>query len=111
MPGGGPVMGEALVQRVAGRLDDVLRRIEIGFADLEMNDVAPLRLERARLHQHFEGRLSAEPRHPFGEAKFARCNSAHKGRACRNSSFVHLKFNPSALFAADGGRYNSEVRV
>ena len=63
-------MCEALVQRVASRLDDVARRIEIGLADFQMNDVAALRLERSRFHQHFERGLRAESRHALGEPEF-----------------------------------------
>ena len=63
-------MSEALVQSVGRRVDDVGRRIEIGLADLEMNNVAALRLERSRLDQHFERGLGAQTRHAPGEAEF-----------------------------------------
>ena len=33
-------------QRLDARLDDVRRRVEVGFADLQMDDAAPLRLQR-----------------------------------------------------------------
>ena len=59
-------MGEPLVQRIASRVDDVIGRIEIGFPDLEMDDVAALRLERSCFHQHFEGGLGPEIRHALG---------------------------------------------
>ncbi len=52
------------------RVDNVGRRIEIGFANFEMDDVASLCLQRSRLHQYFERRLGAETRHALGEAKF-----------------------------------------
>jgi len=42
------VMSEALVQGVACCVDDVGRRIEIGFSNLEMDNVAPLGLQRSR---------------------------------------------------------------
>ena len=42
---------------------DVGGRVEVGLADLEVDDVAALRLERARPHQDFERGLGAEPRH------------------------------------------------
>jgi len=45
---GGAVMSEALVQCVACCVDDVGRRIEIGFSNLEMDNVAPLGLQRSR---------------------------------------------------------------
>src|SRR5205814_1015655 len=65
-----PVVGKTLVQGIGRRPDDVARRIEIGLADLEMNDVAAFCLQRARFHQYFESGLCAETRHTLGEAKF-----------------------------------------
>ena len=70
-------MGEALMQSVAGGVDNVCRRIEIGFPNLEMNDVAAICLQRPRLHQYFERGLSAETRHTLCEAEFA--NLSHDG--------------------------------
>src|SRR5437667_4145300 len=70
-------MGEALVQGIGCRTDDVARGIEIGLADLEMDDVAAFCLERSRFHQHFEGGLGAETRHALGEAEFARGGFYH----------------------------------
>ena len=54
-----PVMRPALIERLLGRLDDVLRRVEIGLADLQVNDAAALRLQRAGLHQNLERGLDA----------------------------------------------------
>src|SRR4029453_12418447 len=65
-----PVMGEAFVQSVGRRVNDVARGIEIGLADLEMDDVAACCLQRSRLHQHFESGLGAETRHALGEPDF-----------------------------------------
>ncbi len=64
-------MGKALVQGVTSCVDDIARRIEIWLANLEMDDVAALCLQRSRLHQYFEGSLCAETSHAFGEAEFA----------------------------------------
>src|SRR5436190_23650423 len=63
-------MRVALVQCVASGVDDVRRRIEIRFADLEMDNIATLCLESFCLHQHFEGSLGAETRHALCETKF-----------------------------------------
>jgi hypothetical protein len=47
-----------------------------------VNDVAPLRFERARFYQHFESGLGAEARHAFGKAKFTRrCRLIHGGES------------------------------
>ena len=93
-------MGEALVQGVACRLDDVARGIEIGLPDLEMDDVAALCLQRARFHQHFEGGLGAETRHAFGEAKFERLESCHV-KCYRRLALTNLQSgtNPSTRSA------------
>jgi hypothetical protein len=63
-------MGETLMQRVTRRVDDVGRRVEIRFPDFEMDDVAPLSLERPRLNQNFESGLGSETRHALCEAEF-----------------------------------------
>jgi hypothetical protein len=63
-------MSKALMQSVGRRLDDIARRIEIGLANFEMNNVSAFCLQRSRFHQDFERSLSAEARHPLGEAKF-----------------------------------------
>ena len=70
-------MGEARAHRIRARVDNVLRRIEIRFADFEMNNVAPLRLERFCFHQHFERGFGPEPRHPLGQTKFALGGHVH----------------------------------
>ncbi len=77
-------MSEAFVQSVGSRADDVARGIEIGFADLEMNDVAALCLQRSRLHQYFERGLGAETRHAFGEAEFG--GLGHDGEISNRNS-------------------------
>src|SRR5262245_59258695 len=43
------------------------RRRKIGLADLQMNDVFPLLLERARPDKHFKRRFGPEPGHFFGK--------------------------------------------
>jgi hypothetical protein len=44
------VVREPLVERVGRGPNDVARRIEIGLANLEVDDVAPLCLQRPRFH-------------------------------------------------------------
>ena len=62
-------MGEAFVQRIARRVDDVARRFEVWFANLEMNNVTPLGLKRLRFHQNFERCLCPQARHAVGQTK------------------------------------------
>ena len=94
-------MGEALVQRVAGRIDNVARRIEIRFADFEMNDVPPLGLERAGFDQNLERRLRPEPRHPPGQSQFASVThegeSTFRARQCNFSFFDSPRICPRSL--------------
>src|SRR6266446_1039418 len=63
-------MRESLVQRVATRVYNVRRRIEIRFADLEMDDVTAFCFQRLCLHQHFKSGLGTETRHALCETKF-----------------------------------------
>ena len=64
-------MSKAFVERLARGVDDVGRCIEIGFPNLEVNNVASLRLQRSRLDQNFKSGLRAEARSPLCEAKIA----------------------------------------
>ena len=64
------VVREALVQGVGSCLDDVVRGIEIGLPDLEMDDVA----------------AGAETRHALGEAEF--CGLTHDGETSESESFL-----------------------
>lgn len=83
-------MGETLMQRVTGRVDNVGRRIEIGFPDLKMDDVAPLSLQGPRLNQNFEGGLGAETRHTLGEAEFP--SLSHDGEISIITALAQLVF-------------------
>ena len=50
----------AVAQRLDGGLDDMGRRFEIGLADAEIDDVAPLALQFGGPRQHGEGVLLAD---------------------------------------------------
>ncbi len=50
----------AVAQRFHRGLDDMRGRFEIGLADPEIDDVAPLALQRGRPRQHGEGVLLAD---------------------------------------------------
>ena len=64
---GGDVVGEARVQRVDGGSLDVGRRLEVGLADLEVNDVDALGLEGLCPRQDLKCRLRSQPAHAFRE--------------------------------------------
>ena len=51
---------KAIAQSLDRRLDDMGRRFEIGLADAEIDDVAPLRRERGRAGEHRECVLFAD---------------------------------------------------
>ena len=51
----------AIAQRLDRRLDDEIRRAEIGLADAEIDDVAALRHQQHGPRQHGEGILLADP--------------------------------------------------
>jgi hypothetical protein len=55
------------MQRVDRGLDHIRRSIKVGLADLQMNNAAPLTLERASFVQYFKGSFGPQPRHPAGE--------------------------------------------
>ncbi len=54
------VVGLARTKRLVGRIADVGRRVEVGLADLEMDDVATLPLELSRPGKHREGALGSQ---------------------------------------------------
>ena len=83
-------MSETFVQRVNSGVNDVARRVEIGLADLEMNNVAAPCLERFRFHQDFECGLSPETRHALGETKFTLCDLMHHGESSSSRRFSQL---------------------
>ena len=51
----------AVAQRLDGGLDDMRRRLEVGLADAEVDDVLALALERVGAGEHLEGRLRSQP--------------------------------------------------
>src|SRR5438876_1936556 len=59
-----PVVGRPRVEGALGGVADVLGRVEVGLADLEVNDLLALSFERLGPRQDLEGRLRSEPRHP-----------------------------------------------
>src|SRR4051812_8631388 len=83
-------MSEAFVERAASGVDDISRCIEIGFANLKMNNVAALCFQRPRLNQNFEGGLGAETRHALCEAKFT--NPSHDGEISIINALAQLVF-------------------
>ena len=89
-------MGEAFVQGITSRVDDIARRVEIWFPDFEMNNVAALRFKCLRLHQHFKRGLGPETRHTRREAEFALCSFMHRGdqRLCADEVKMPVRLAP-----------------
>ena len=73
-------------QRRDPRLGDVRRRVEVGLADLEVDDVAPRALHRARLGEHGERRLRAQPGHAGGQLARVRLGRTHRRPSCQTSA-------------------------
>ncbi len=59
------VMGPAGIERSLGGFAHVDRRIEVGLADLQVDDIDARRLQRLGPCRGFEGRLRAEVAHPL----------------------------------------------
>ena len=53
-------MRPSTIQRFSSGADDVGRGIEIGFTDLQMDNIFALGLKRPRLYQHVKGGLGAQ---------------------------------------------------
>jgi hypothetical protein len=99
-------MGEALVQGVTRRVDDVLWRIEIGFTNFEMNNVASLCFQRSCFHEYFEGGLGAETRHALGETKFALCSFMHLGETMRGGGLLSTINSLLSALSAQSTEYS-----
>jgi hypothetical protein len=56
-------VGLPVTQRPAAGLDDVGGGVEVGLADLEVDDLVPPGLERLGLREHREGGLRPQPLH------------------------------------------------
>ncbi len=74
----------AVGERLAPGLDDVVGGREIGLADPQIDDRAPLRCQRVGPRQNLEGRLGAEHRHAAGHLQHANSPLALRARNCRN---------------------------
>src|SRR5262249_27799567 len=59
------VVGSPRVQGTLRGIPHVDRRVEVGLADLQVDDPLALALERPRPRQHLEGRLGAQAPPPF----------------------------------------------
>jgi hypothetical protein len=55
------------VERIDGGFHDVLRSIEIGLADFQMNDRSALLLKGAGADQNLERSLGSQARHAPGQ--------------------------------------------
>jgi hypothetical protein len=55
-----------LIQGLLRSLDDVAGGVEIGLADLEVNDMAALGFQSPGPHQDFKRGLRPDPRHAGG---------------------------------------------
>ena len=70
-------MRPAFVQGIGCSFNDVCGRIEVGLANLQMDNVFALSLKRAGSHQYLEGSLRAQARHALGETQLSLRSFAH----------------------------------
>ena len=66
--GSGAIVGVALMEGFGPGVDDILRGIEVGFADLHVYDVLALGFQGTGLGEHFKGGLGAEVIHAAGKS-------------------------------------------
>jgi hypothetical protein len=79
---------EAVGQRLAAGLDDVLGRAEVGRADVELQDLLALRLERGHAVHDLERGLRAQARNGRGELQAGfQMGSFHAPRGVRGRAF------------------------
>ena len=74
-------MRPATTHRFCAGVNDVGGSIEIGLADLQMDNILALSFECAGAHQHFEGGLRAQPRHPASQSQLSLRGLAHSKAA------------------------------
>jgi hypothetical protein len=60
-------MRPALVEGLNGSIDYVAWGLEIGFANLQMDDITPLRFKRFGADENLESGFSADSRHGGGK--------------------------------------------
>ena len=72
------VVGLAGANRGDPRLGHVRRRLEVGLADLEVDDVAARRLERAGAGEDGERALGAEAADGLGDARSSSLRVSHR---------------------------------
>ena len=66
-PGGGAVVGEPVADGRHARVNDVPGRVEVWFADFQVDNLPALGLQGAGLGQHLKGALGAQVVHSCGD--------------------------------------------
>ena len=95
------VVGPAFVDRALRRLADVLRRVEVGLADFEV-DYVHLALEGLGAAQAVERGLGAEPVHPAGESHLLLLGRLVCGLGFLAAGFLAAGFLAAGLATALG---------
>src|ERR1700681_219634 len=73
-------MSPTLAQGIDSGLDYVGRRVEVRFANFQMNYFLALTLQGTRLVENFKGGLGAETRHALSQSKLVLCGFSHRGK-------------------------------
>src|ERR1700693_918254 len=95
-------MCPALSQSADSSLEYVGRRVEVGFANFQMNYFLALMLQGTRLVKNFKGSLGAESRHALSQSKLMLYGFSHRGKTrhytgLRADRFPHGFRSRSAL--------------
>ena len=78
------VAGAAVFQGLLGRFADDRRRVEVGLAELEMNDVDPLTPERLCPITYLHGEEGLDPLHPWRWSHRRHPTRSRAAVICRN---------------------------
>src|SRR5581483_3177396 len=93
-------MRPPFVERIDASFHHVRRRIEIGLANLQMDDALSLALQRPRFVQHLKRCFCTKPGHAAGKLQFVLRGSLH-GR--KNSSKTQTAHYTLAIFGLLAG--------
>ena len=83
-------MRPPVVERALRSCSDVDRRVKVGLADLEMNDLSSAGFELARPSGRLEGRFGSQVVHPPGEAHVEMLAGGQARSGERNGTIRHV---------------------
>ena len=103
-PAVGAVVGEPVADGRHPRFDDVARRVKVGFADFQVDDLPALGLKGAGLGQHLESALGPQVMHSGGDSSLFPPESCSESPLPVSRGLLH--YFPSPLRERVGVRVN-----